>query len=372
MRIGIITFHRAYNCGAMLQAWALKTILERMGHTVEFPACNHVGETSRWQLGWVNREYQGLNLLRSFVGRAIINLMSIPSEDILLRRYRLFRTRYLPERICTPREFDKYYDLIIVGSDQVWSTRHSGKYAPLFFAENIPACIRKIGYAVSYGDEPIKDISAMQRIIAALDRFSSVSVREPLAQQQLSKYTDRQIAVSLDPTLLLKDEDYDEITGDFGANRKPYLFMYTLSAEPFYVQTARTLAKRLGVRCIIAPCYQYSRYGAPSGLTYSISPDRLVSLVRNAQYVLAGSFHGTVMGLTFHKPFLSLRNQIDKYESRPAALLNMIGSGDKIVNPQTSIEKMEELLRNGPESAVYEKLSNRRKESLSWLQKAIA
>ena len=35
MRIGIITYHRAYNCGAMLQAWALKTVLERMGHEVE-------------------------------------------------------------------------------------------------------------------------------------------------------------------------------------------------------------------------------------------------------------------------------------------------------------------------------------------------
>ena len=31
MRIAIITFHRAYNCRTMLQAWALKTVLERMG-----------------------------------------------------------------------------------------------------------------------------------------------------------------------------------------------------------------------------------------------------------------------------------------------------------------------------------------------------
>ena len=32
MKIGIVTFHCAYNFGSVLQAWALRHQLERMGH----------------------------------------------------------------------------------------------------------------------------------------------------------------------------------------------------------------------------------------------------------------------------------------------------------------------------------------------------
>ena len=36
MRIGILTFHYAHNYGAVLQAYALQYILERIGHVVCF------------------------------------------------------------------------------------------------------------------------------------------------------------------------------------------------------------------------------------------------------------------------------------------------------------------------------------------------
>ena len=35
MKIGIITFHAAFNYGSMLQAYAMQTFLERQGHHVE-------------------------------------------------------------------------------------------------------------------------------------------------------------------------------------------------------------------------------------------------------------------------------------------------------------------------------------------------
>lgn len=370
MRIAIITFHRAYNCGAMLQAWALKTVLERMGHAVEFPACNHVGEVKRWLVDWLNQDYHGLSAIRSFLGRVLINALSIPNEDISRMRYRTFRKSNLPERKCTPADFAKHYDLIVVGSDQVWSARHSSSDAPLFFAENLPECVRKIAYAASYGDKPL-DSDAVKRVVSALDKFSHVSVREPLAQHQLSKLSEKSVAVTLDPTLLLTGDDYRTIEARPCSLCEPYLFMYTLSTDAFFLNTAQTLARRLGVKCVIAPCYQYSRYGAPKGLTYGISPDRLVGLARGAKYVLAGSFHGTVMGVLFKKPFLSLRAQVDEFESRPAALLNMIGCGNRLVNPGTSLEAMEALLQSDIAKRVYDKLDANRRDSLKWLKEAI-
>ena len=370
MRIAILTFHRAYNCGAMLQAWALKTVLERMGHKVEFPVCNHVGEEKRWQYELINRDKRGIQVIRSLVGRFLLNALSVPCEDILRMRYRRFRGANLPERTCAPIDFEKYYDLVVIGSDQVWSVKHTKAEAPLFFAENLPGSVRKIAYAASYGDRPLND-DAIGRVASSLERFSNISVREPLAQKQLLSLSSRKIDVTLDPTLLLAAKDYDEIAYKGSAIREPYLFMYTLSTAPFFVNTAKYLADRLGVKCVIAPCYQYSRLGAVKGLTYSISPDRMVGLARGAKYVLAGSFHGTVMGLMFNKPFLSLRAQVDEYESRPAALLNVLGCGNRLVNPTTPMSDMETTLRSDVPKCAYDLLEAKQNESLQWLRKAI-
>lgn len=376
MRIAILTFHRAYNCGAMLQAWALKTVLERMGHVVEFPACNSVGETGRWRFyEWHNREKKGLQWIRSVVGRAYVNLCSIPCnlwsipcEGILRRRYKAFRRKFLPERLCEPRQFEEYYDLVISGSDQVFSDMHSGEDAPLFFCENKPKSLRAIAYAASYGDRPLEG-ERLDRVVKALDNFDRVSVRERLAKEQLSVLTSKEVVETLDPTLLVEPEDYNEIA--YGVvPKEPYLFMYTLYTDQFFIDTAKELSRRLGVKCIIAPCYQYSRWNAPKGLTYSVSPDRLVQYARYAKYVLAGSFHGTVMGVMFKKPFLSLRRQVDEYESRPASLLRKLGCEERLVNPSVTIDEMCRRLTS-PLSDLTEKIAAMRAESVKWLENAI-
>ena len=376
MKIAILTFHRAYNCGAMLQAWALKTVLERMGHSVEFPACNHVGETDRWQFcEWHNPEKRRLQWVRSVVGRAYVNFRSIPynlgsifCEDVLRKRYKAFRKKYLPERDCEPSQFGNYYDLIVSGSDQVFSDVHSKEGAPLFFCENKPKDLRAIAYAASYGDKPLQG-ERLDRVVKALDNFAAVSMREAMAKDQLLALSSKEIAETLDPTLLVSAADYEEIA-DGEVPSEPYLFMYTLYTTPFFINTAKELARRLGVKCIIAPCYQYSRWKAPKGITYSVSPNRLVQYARNAKYVLAGSFHGTVMGVMFKKPFLSLRAQVDEFESRPAALLRKIGCLNRLVNPTTSPDEMERLLRE-PLPDYSSEIDKYRAASLNWLKKAI-
>lgn len=367
MRIGILTFHRAYNCGAMLQAWALKIVLERMGHEVAFPNCNSVGELRRWERPWVSgarRNVRGLiDIIRSFR----YNLMSIPNEDVSRFRYARFRRNNIPEVEVSPNDFFSRFDLLIYGSDQIWHPDVSKPNADLFLGAGAENC-QKISYAASYGDSPLAD-NVLEKVCAGLCSFHAISVREKIAKDQLSEYISREVVETLDPTLLIEAEEFENIARG-SSPKEPYLFMYTLYARPFFVDTAKELAKRLCVKCVIAPCYQYSRWGAPKGLTYAISPDRLVQYARNAKYVLAGSFHGTVMGVMFRKPFLSLRGQVDQYESRPAALLRKIGCLNRLVNPTTSLDEMEHLLRD-PLPDYSAALDKERTASLTWLKAEI-
>jgi hypothetical protein len=176
----------------------------------------------------------------------------------------------------------------------------------------------------------------------------------------------------LDPTLLLTAEEYAPLINNFRPPKEPYLFMYTLRPAPFYVETAKQLAKALGVKAIIAPMYQYSRLFAPKGLTYGISPDRMVGYMAHAKYILAGSFHGTAFATIFKKPFLSLRDQPEDLNalSRPGTLLKLTGNLDRIVTPDISIDEMLQRLQapmvdNGALDAA-------RAESKAWLEQALS
>lgn len=368
MRIGILTFHRAYNCGAMLQAWALKTVLERMGHTVEFPACNGVGERKRWPYSWFGPFRPGLRWGVDLLRRWRYNLLSIPNEGLLISRYKKFREMYLPERAVSPEDFGEFYDLVVLGSDQIWRPGMNERDTAYFLGANFPNSLRAISYAASYGDVPLCD-EDLSLVGECTRRLSATSVREQLAKQQLESLTGGDIFVAADPTLLLEAGDYDAIANG-KVPSEPYLFMYTLLADPFLVNSARALARRLGVRCVIAPCYQFSRYGAYTGLEYGMSPDRLVQFSRRAKYILACSFHGTVMGVLFGKPFLSFRQQIDRYESRPAALLRQLGCEDRLVNPSVSIDDMYQRLIS-PIPNVGGRVMSMREASIAWLANAL-
>lgn len=369
MRIAILTFHRAYNCGAMLQAWALKTILERMGHEVEFPILNHIGESKRWAIGWRSWPRKPLGFVNSLLRSVMYNVASIPGEDLLRLRFSKFRKYNLVERVCSINDLEDLYDAIIVGSDQVWSSIHTGGSAPVFFGENLPKSIKRLAYAVSYGDKYLPS-ERLDRVVRAVDNFDHISARESIVTEQLKGIVKRSIPVTLDPTLLLEKHDYSSFIRR--KSKSPYLFMYTLDTNQFLIDSARRIADHLNVQAIIAPMYQKSRFGAPSGLTYGISPDLLVSYVSNAEYVVSHSFHGTVLPILFNKPFLSLRMEKENVEclSRVGNLLSLTGNMSRLITPDISIEDMIRRL-TAPINVDKNRLEEARLFSINWLHNAL-
>lgn len=368
MRVGIITFHRAYNCGAMLQAWALKTVLERMGHVVEFPILNHIGERKRWSIGWRKWPINPIGLAKSLWDCLVYNIATIPGEDLLRIRFRRFRKQNLPERSCKVCDLERFYDVLVVGSDQVWCSEHTGGYAPLFFGETLPKGLKKIAYAISYGDKKLPP-ERLRRVVQAVGNFDFVSARENIVPEQLSVFIDKKVQVVLDPTLLLRQNDYQRFVRKSG---NPYLFMYTLDTNEFFVESARKIAKRLNVKAIIVPMYQQSRYDAANGLTYGISPDRLISYIANAEYVIAHSFHGTALAILFNKPFLSMRLERETSElgSRVGTLLKLTNSEERLITPDVSLDEMIARLR-APLAIDSAEVAKLRVASLNWISKAL-
>ncbi len=352
----------------MLQAWALRVVLERMGHEVEFPICNHVGEVAPW-LGF-ERKDTIFKTIRSFVYRILYNLLAIKCGHVYVERFCQFRQRNLRESDVAVERFSNIYDCIIVGSDQVWSAYHAEQYYPLFTGAQLDTQISLVSYAASYGDRLLTD-AERQVLLPQLSRYTAVSVREKVAQDELLRWGIRDVTWVVDPTLLLTAVDYWQVE-EVMNSRTPYLYVYWISGGNVLLRIARVLAKRLSVRLVVTPGFVRSRMGMPRGLRYDVSPGRMLTYVKQAKYVLAASFHGTVFGVLYKRPFLSFREKKDMVESRPASLLNRLGIPERLVTPEVPIEEMVRLLHEPIPEVVYtERLPDLRQQSLDWLKAAL-
>lgn len=368
-RVAIITYHRALNCGAMLQAWALQTVLTRMGCHVDFPRCNKVGLPCRWE-GFKIASGKGfLSRIKTFIGETLIKIGSIGYYDYTRYMYHRFRHKFLRERNCQPQEFDRFYDLIIIGSDQVWHPKISKSDTALFLAENFSRFIPVVTYAASFGDKRLDDCE-ISRLVSALSRFKAISVREELTAAVLSENgIDSEIVV--DPTCLLEAKDYEPLIGPRPI-KEPYLFVYAVSLSRFVLESARELANRKGLRLVICGVYVRTSFRAPSECIWGVSPEKMVSLIAHAAVVLASSFHGTALSLIFSRPFLSLRDSKDTHPTRISTLLNGVGLGERVIDPSKSVDEMLDVLNRPIDwTEAQTRISEQRFGSIRFLERAL-
>ena len=216
MRIGILSLPPLSNYGGILQAYALQTILQRMGHETCIIVYTRRYHASfpMWKVPLVygKRMYMkmvGRYCLPIFYEREYNRVMNCPGEDT-----RLFIKKYLECRFIADfsniRQAD--YDVIIVGSDQVWRPKYFVEpieMAYLGFTEKWNRQIKRISYAASFGTDEWEynqnDTVKCKKLIAA---FDAVSVREDSGKHLCHEHFGIDADVMPDPTLLLSVEDY--------------------------------------------------------------------------------------------------------------------------------------------------------------------
>ena len=124
MKIAIVTFHASFNYGSMLQAWALQTYLQSLGHNAII-----VNYRSKVQRETYHKPIDFHNIANSL--SSCKRLLTFP-ESIrpLLRKWHLFDDFLCQElhltaeyhSLCDIRRQDwSSFDLLICGSDQIWN-----------------------------------------------------------------------------------------------------------------------------------------------------------------------------------------------------------------------------------------------------------
>lgn len=362
LRVAVVTVHHAFNAGAKLQAWALGRVLERMGHAVEFPDWNRIG----WAAGFgrFQTSHRGLRAVLSFGYWLCRWLGSLGYAARWRRTFDAFTKNHLPSGGSGRKPTD--YDLIVVGSDQVFNPQITGESLDVFLCEN--TSVRHIAYAASIGDDPKWACAAEARFRAALPRFAAVSVREPLAREILQPWTPAPISLVCDPTLLLSAEDYAPLMRGIAVPREKYLFAY-LVAWPLkpYADKVRAIARRMGLRAVIATNYRPSRLGEPRGIRLGVGVAEFLALSAHATCSIVASFHGAVFALKSGRPFVAIGAG-----ARVRNLLEAAGEADRAVPLEADAGEVVALLSRPLLSECDGRLSDAVSRSLAFLRESVS
>ncbi len=322
MKIGILTYHRTNNYGALLQAVALRNYLQRQGHEVFY--------VDYWP-DYHRDQYRILNLYR-FKRANIIRKLRILHGCIIdykgkrkrIKSFSHFINTYIVP-YCKPYKSDYYYDIVIYGSDQIWRKQSAigKKFNPVYFGKNTINTNRHMSYAASMGlislDEKDKGF-----LLESLQKFCPLTVREADLLEELKALGLNHAKWVIDPTLLLNGEEWTEVIPLKKRIDQPYVLLYQLG-NSINRKYAEDFAKRKGLKLIILGSRYNRNY--PNDLICA-TPEDFLSLIKYSDFVLTGSYHGLVFSLNFNRPFYC---SFEKNSNRAETILKSLSIPERLV-----------------------------------------
>ena len=332
-KVGIITFHNSYNCGSMLQAYALQQVVDRI--TGEHSEIIDFSNEQQRQLYSVRQPYKGIkNILK--------NIILAPRFHIIEKNYNSyeeFKKNNFNLSEASVRKMDDLsddsYDIIVAGSDQIWNITIEDADDAYFLPWVKSA--KKIAYAPSFG---AKDISKYaknpQQYAEYLKSFTALSIRERNGQQWLQAMTGKMAELLLDPTLLLDKEDYDVITSKILQLPPRYIFYYSPGYSYDINRLVHKIAKKyklpviaFNAKTFYVKGMQFSGFKLPE----LENPSTYLQLIKNAELIITTSFHGTVFSSIYRKKFWTIKNGgMFGDDDRVKTLMHLLDLEDRLIS----------------------------------------
>lgn len=303
MKIAILTFHRACNYGAVLQAYALQTFLNVLPE-VETEILDYYSPG-------VYDVFAQFGLLKrkgSLVKKIVVEILLFNAIAKRNRLFSAFRKKYfrIEQHDVKQQELSEVverYDCVIVGSDQVWNTELT-QHDWSFFLNFVPDNVGKFSYAASIG-KPILEKEELQSSLDLLEGFDVVSLREPTFVEEFQrKLPGKEVRCDIDPVFLLNAEEWRQFSRR--EKREPYVLFFTLSAGNPAIPTkdyAMRLAEKMGVRGMYVSSEDRWFRFRDMEHTGVCSPEEFVGLIDGAECVVTNSFHAMAFSMILHKPF---------------------------------------------------------------------
>lgn len=308
MKIGTITFHWATNYGAVLQAFALQKYLIISGYDTEI-----------------------INYIPFKVKvREILNNIKNVNIEYFKKEYKIsnFRKRYLivsnKKYYTNKKLLNKChdYDIYICGSDQVWNEwfimNSENKYNLSYYLNFVKNGKKRVSYATSFGTDKLLN-NVKELIKNELDKFLYISVREK-SGQNIMKNMNIDSTLVVDPTLLLKKEDYEVIIKDVKRNNINEMFSYILHDNQVLANQINNYIRKKHFSSLP------NKYNEIMGI------QEWLYNIKYSKFIVTNSFHGVVFSVIFNKPFIVIPVEGSKMNDRIKTLLNLLDLENRIID----------------------------------------
>ena len=313
MKIGILTHHMVVNFGAYLQAYSVQEAVKKLRPDAEVEIINYIPikhfiiNTFGWFLWYKNRQnWKNWN-----------NIFRLP---FTLKRERSKHMNLSPICFSSKAISRLGYDLIVVGSDEVWNYSDSKSVNPIKFGHGLESS-RLISYAPSAGNSNIENIPEI--VSSGLSKFSYISARDSLTVKLAEKITGKKIQEVLDPTFLypLPSEPNPYLPD------KKYILFYYCEHLPQKLKEQIFKYAKDNDFAILGAGDSDKDY---EECTVNMTPFQWIDMFRHASFVFTGTFHGAVFSVLNHcqfKVYLTNKGRIAKV----GALLNSLGIENRMM-----------------------------------------
>lgn len=365
MKLAIITLHRVYNYGSVLQAYATQKIFENKGHEVNI--IDYItAQRTRKRIFFkapAQETKRGIKLL-------VYRIAKIGSLLLKEKTFGGFikKNLNLTKEYITVEDLEKdppKADIYITGSDQVWNSTYNEGVDRGFFLDFVPEQNTRVAFVASFGKTKLDKIES-DIVSRYIQRYRGVSVREDAAKHILNELGREDAIQLIDPTL--------QITGDEWRNlaskrlvKEPYLILMLLYNEDNHAtEYARKIANEKGLK-LVKISWELKKPQLVDKLFTHRSPEDFLSLFANAEFVVTNSFHGLAFSINLHRQFVVVpRNE---FNSRIESLLTLTGLNNRMVKTEKEVEQCMNTIINYIE--VEEYLNQERTKANKFIEEMI-
>ena len=303
--VGILTWFKSLNHGAVLQAYASQKFLENHGFKCTLLDYNRNVNVMETMNDRMKRRlsYFNINHLK----------MKLKLNNWNTQKKALF-SNFIVNNMNTGKKYFEYKTIknVMIGSDMVFDFYEG--YNPFMYGKNVNSN-NIFSYAASFGyttEEYFENFCKKNEIIKLINKMNNIGYRDSNTYNILKNKCNISNAVkNIDPVLLYGFEKEKKEWNSHGWKEKNYILIYSYQSnlnKRNEVRAIRKMARDNNIK-IISVGY----YHAWCDENINADPKEFVELFNNAKYVITDTFHGLVFSIIMNKQFtLITRNNCFK------------------------------------------------------------
>ncbi len=380
-QVGIlaVTYH---NYGSILQSFALQEKVKEYGFKTEILNYSESKIAKIWRCRDSEYLYTRMKMLWKLLKIKVKGKDNIENLNIRNKAFNSFiKGNFAFSRHTNSlkdlRKMSLNYDMIILGSDQVWHPMNV--YMNYFTMNFVPNEVIKAAYAPSFGVSEIPE-KYLKFYHDYLFRINYLSCREKSGIKLIKDISGRNSLHVCDPTMLLSGKQWEELVLHPKYKNEKFIFCYLLGNNPKQRSLAKSLKELTELKIIALTHideYVKSDENYADEAPYNVGPIEFLDLIKHAEYVMTDSFHASVFSILFHTKFYvfnrfeetkgkstttrissllevaDLKDRFSRSDDSPTGLLNKKQIDWQNVDAKIdefrkiSIEYLEEILYNG-------------------------